>query len=192
MDRGATVHAVELPFTSLADDVAAVRGSVEDAGDTVVVVAHSYGGLVVTLAASGLGNVAHLVYVAAHMLDVRSVAGARLLAAFRRAHGEWDPAAAPFAEVHARLYHDCPLDEAREAHAHLRSTPTRSLAEMLAAARAPAYADTPSTYITCTEDRLLDPSLQEQMSTKATHSHELPASHSPFLSMPDALATLVP
>jgi pimeloyl-ACP methyl ester carboxylesterase len=192
VDRGATVHAVELPFTSLADDIVAVRWSVEDAGDGAVVVAHSYGGLVATLAASGLGNVAHLVYVAAHMLDVRSVDGARLLAAFRRAHGEWDPATAPFTEVHARMYHDCPVDEARQAHAQLRSTPTRSLAEMLAAARTPAYADTPSTYVTCTDDRLLDPDLQHRMSAKATHTHELTASHAPFLSAPAALAALVP
>jgi pimeloyl-ACP methyl ester carboxylesterase len=184
---------MELPFTTLADDVATVRASLQDAGDDgVVVVAHSYGGLVATLAASDLGNVAHLVYVAAHMLDVRSVAGARLLAAFRRAHGDWGPAAAPFPEVRARMYHDCPVEQARRAHARLRPTPTRSLAELLAAARPPAYAATPSTYVTCTEDRLLDPALQHRMATNATHAHDLPASHAPFLSMPAALAALVP
>ena len=192
VDRGATVHAIELPFTSLADDVTAVRRSVADAGDAAIVVAHSYGGLVTTLAASGLDNVAHLVYVAAHMLDVRSVDGARLLAAFRRAHGEWDPATAPFAEVQARLYHDCPVDEARRAHARLRPTPTRTLAEMLAVAGAPAYADIPSTYVICTDDRLLDPDLQRRMATKATHRYELPSSHAPFLSTPAALTALVP
>jgi pimeloyl-ACP methyl ester carboxylesterase len=64
-DRGVPAAAVELPLTAFRDDVATVRQAIEEAGEEVVVCAHSYGGMVVSTAAQGLHSVRHLVFLAA-------------------------------------------------------------------------------------------------------------------------------
>jgi pimeloyl-ACP methyl ester carboxylesterase len=191
---GLPTRTVELPFSSFADDVAAVRRAVEAAGTDVVVCAHSYGGLVVsvaTSAAGGGGNVGHLVYVAAFMLDVRSAADAALLARVQRDQAGWDPATASFADARRRLYQDCPEDGARAAFEKLRPTPTRSFAELLDAAVAPGYEQIPSTYVVCTRDRFLPPRHQAAMAERATTRVGLDAGHAPFLSRPAELAALL-
>jgi pimeloyl-ACP methyl ester carboxylesterase len=58
------------PLRSLVTDAQYLRDSVGDAGRPLVLVGHSYGGMVVTeAAAEGLGDVAALVYVAAFAPD---------------------------------------------------------------------------------------------------------------------------
>src|SRR5580692_477064 len=61
--------AVELPFTSYDDDVAVARAAIESVGEGYVVLGHSYGGMVITQAASGLTGVSRLVYLAAFQAD---------------------------------------------------------------------------------------------------------------------------
>ena len=67
-ERGHQAVAVDLPLTSLTDDAAAVRKALDEAGGPVVLVGHSYGGLVISSAAAGRDDIAHLVYVAAVMV----------------------------------------------------------------------------------------------------------------------------
>ena len=62
---GYTVTAVQNPLTSLADDIATTRRTIETQQGPVVVVGHSYGGAVITGAAAGSPLVKAMVYVAA-------------------------------------------------------------------------------------------------------------------------------
>jgi pimeloyl-ACP methyl ester carboxylesterase len=62
--RGLHVVAVQLPLTSLADDVATVKRAIERQDGPVLLVGHSYGGAVITEAGND-NNVVGLVYVAA-------------------------------------------------------------------------------------------------------------------------------
>jgi len=62
--KGLHVDAVQLPLTSQADDVAAVERAIARVGRRLLLVAHSYGGAVITQAGND-PNVAGLVYVAA-------------------------------------------------------------------------------------------------------------------------------
>src|SRR5438477_12152772 len=57
-----SVEVVNLPLTGLADDVAAARVAIEGAGEGAVVCGHSYGGMVISNAATGLPGVKRLVY----------------------------------------------------------------------------------------------------------------------------------
>jgi pimeloyl-ACP methyl ester carboxylesterase len=66
--RGFHVTAVHLPFTTLADDAAAVRRAIALQDGPVLLVGHSYGGVVIT-EAGGDPKVAGLVYVAAFAPD---------------------------------------------------------------------------------------------------------------------------
>lgn len=56
--RGITAVAPDLPLSGHPDDVGCARAAIADAGPGCVALAHSYGGLVLSDAASGLDNVA--------------------------------------------------------------------------------------------------------------------------------------
>ena len=62
---GHRVIAVQLPLHSLADDVATLKRAIDFIGGPVVLVGHSYGGMVITNAGYNNPNVKGLVYVAA-------------------------------------------------------------------------------------------------------------------------------
>src|SRR5215813_1166722 len=62
---GYFVTAVQIPLTSLSDDVATAKRVVDSQKGPVVLVGHSYGGAVITGAAAGNSNVKALVYLAA-------------------------------------------------------------------------------------------------------------------------------
>src|SRR5689334_1219932 len=66
---GYTVRTVQLREQSIADDAALVRHAIGGIPRPVVVVGHSYGGIVISEATTGAANVAGLVYVAAFALD---------------------------------------------------------------------------------------------------------------------------
>ena len=66
---GYRVVAVANPLQSLADDAAFVRANLDSIDGPIVLVAHSYGGAVITNAALGAPNVRALVYVNAFMPD---------------------------------------------------------------------------------------------------------------------------
>ena len=89
-ERGVRVLAVDLPSVGvdpaeppdLSADAAAVTRVLDDTGGTFVVCGHSYGGMVITVAAAGRSDVVELVYLCAFMPDAvsrcsRSRAGLR-------------------------------------------------------------------------------------------------------------------
>ena len=67
--RGSAVTATQFPLTSLADDVARLRQALAWQNGPAVVVAHSYGGQVMTALGDDTANVVGLVYIAAFGLD---------------------------------------------------------------------------------------------------------------------------
>ena len=67
--RGLEVIAAANPLRSLAGDAAYVRDVISGIGKPVVLVAHSYGGMVITEAAAGNSAVVRLVYVAGFAPD---------------------------------------------------------------------------------------------------------------------------
>ena len=66
---GYAVSIVQIPLTSLADDVAATKRALDLQQGTSLLVGHSYGGVVITEAGNA-ANVAGLVYIAAFIPDV--------------------------------------------------------------------------------------------------------------------------
>jgi pimeloyl-ACP methyl ester carboxylesterase len=68
-DDGYTVRATSNPLRSLATDAASVRAFLETLTGPIVLVGHSYGGAVITNAATGNPNVKALVYVNAFAPD---------------------------------------------------------------------------------------------------------------------------
>src|ERR1022692_5251551 len=63
-DKGFNVTAVQLPLTSLEDDIAVTRNFLAAQKGPTVLVGHSYGGAVITGAANDAPNVTALGYIA--------------------------------------------------------------------------------------------------------------------------------
>jgi pimeloyl-ACP methyl ester carboxylesterase len=72
--RGLHVTAVQLPLTSLRDDVATAKRAIALENGPIVLVGHSYGGVVITEAGND-PNVVGLVYIAAFAPDAGQSVG---------------------------------------------------------------------------------------------------------------------
>jgi pimeloyl-ACP methyl ester carboxylesterase len=194
--RGIESYAVELPLTSLAADVAALAAVLDGISADVVLIGHSYGGVVIT-ALAPRPNVRHLVYLTAYQVD----AGESMATVFPdlelpppalgpaiqrdRATGfsTLDPAIAR--DV---LYHEVPDDVAADALARLRPSALALFRESPATV---AWRSVPSTYVVCAQDRALVPPLQRAMAARATTTEEWPVGHSPAAACPREIADLV-
>jgi pimeloyl-ACP methyl ester carboxylesterase len=196
VERGLDLVAVDLPSAGqgggVPADVAVVRRTLDDLHATerpVVLVGHSYGGIVATVAASGRGEVGHLLYVAAFQLDV----GESLLGALGGALPPWiakDEAAGVMTVPDAApvFYGDVEPELAAAAAGRLRPQSLVSFADPVTTA---GWHDTPSTYVACTEDAAVPHAAQAQMATRSGTVVTMHSGHSPFLSRPDELADVI-
>lgn len=176
--RGHCAHLVEV--------LAAIPGD-------VVLVAHSYSGAL--LAEVGAApNVRAMVFVSAFCLEpgesVASVndaeAGSQAGVNDIRLEGEYlviDPETARNA-----FYGDCTPEDATSAVERL--TPEHAGTRTAVVSQA-GWRAVPSHFVVCTLDRACTPEVQRMLAARLDSSTELEASHSPMLSMPDALARAI-
>ncbi|MDP9615870.1 MULTISPECIES: alpha/beta fold hydrolase [Streptomyces] len=194
-ERGHRVLAVQLPMTSLADDVAWTRRHIAALTGPVTVVGHSYGGTVISAAALDNPQVSSLVFVAGYAPDegetipMLSDKGVEMpgRAAIRFHPDGWstvDPEM--FADT---LAHDLPPRLARILAAVQKPTHAACLT---APAPAGAWHDLPCGYVLSTDDRILDPELQRWFALRAGAAvTELPSGHLSPLSHHEAVATAI-
>jgi pimeloyl-ACP methyl ester carboxylesterase len=172
-------------------DADAVGAALDEEDGPVVLVGHSYGGMVITDAA-GHGNVEHLVYVTSVMPELDET-----LASFgeSREPGPWmdprpeDGTMGVKAELLPGAFmQDC--DEAAVAEALKRLT-RQPLAVFGQTPRAVAWREKPSTYVVCAEDRATPPEAQREFARRADRVVELPTDHHPMLSRPELLTRVL-
>jgi pimeloyl-ACP methyl ester carboxylesterase len=183
----ASVEETDRPRFGLHDDAEVVRQLIKQIDGPAVVVAHSYGGVVASEGAAGLPNVQHIIYLAAFQLDT----GQSVLTACGGRPPEWwnvDGDIVTPRRPREIFYADLTPEDADQAIAQLKPNSLAAFTETQAAA---AWRTVPSTYVLCQQDRAIPPAAQEQMSTRATTTHRLSSSHSPFLSKPRELARLI-
>ena len=193
----ADASARSTPERPLSDDAAAVRAAAASLGGPVVLCGHSYGGMVISLAAAGPamlpggGRFARLVYLCAFMPQ----AGESLLAIGGNRPAPWiqlreDGTALPDLTRAAEVFYgDCDEATQRWAVSQIRPQRAAAYAEVVPE---PAWKQIPSTYVICSRDAAIPPPLQRDVfAPRASAVRELAASHSPFLSQPQALAELL-
>jgi pimeloyl-ACP methyl ester carboxylesterase len=192
--KGLHVVAVQNPLTSLADDVAATKRAIALQDGPVLLVGHSYGGVVIT----EVGNdprVAGLVYVAALApSEGESVASVTKpfppapLGSEVRADAEGFLTVTPkgIAEDFAQ---DLPDSEKQLLTATQGPTAAAVFGATVTTA---AWKSKPSWYVIASNDRAVAPELQkaEAAAMKAT-SITVPSSHVPMLSHPKEVADLI-
>ncbi|QIP71158.1 alpha/beta hydrolase [Streptomyces sp. VN1] len=192
--QGVAVAVAELHRDSLAGDVAAAEAALDGIAGSGPVVAcgHSYGGAVI----SGLppSKVAHLVYLAAMMPDVGETSFGLL-------------AQAPPSDLGACMVGDVAgtttIDPARAGglfHGQLEADRrSRHVAELVPqvmaaghqAAVTAAWRSRPSTYVRCTDDRVVHPELQRRFARRATHTVTWHSDHGAFASHESDTAALL-
>ena len=191
---GFRVSIVQNPTLSLEGDVEVTQQIIDAQDGPVVLVGHSYGGAVITEAGAH-PNVAALAYIAAFAPDEGESVNS-LLAGF--------PADAPQPPIlppkdgflfldrnkfHASFAADLP---AGQAAFMADSQVPWGVGALGGAVTEPAWRTKPSWYLVATEDRMIPPPAQHAMAEKigATLT-EVAASHSVYLSQPEAVATLI-
>jgi pimeloyl-ACP methyl ester carboxylesterase len=192
--RGHEVFAVDLPLSGLDDDAAAVRRALDDWSQDVVLVGHSYAGLVISKAAAERSDVQHLVYVAAMMVDGGDVYLNRM-SEFPAAPineeveltADGELVVSPTTAVEC-FYNECDRGEAADAARRLRPTAAACLAVPTGAE---PWKSIPSTYVLCQRDRAIHPDFQRWMSTRAGEVVTLDTDHSPFMSLPEQFVDLL-
>jgi pimeloyl-ACP methyl ester carboxylesterase len=194
-DKGFNVSAVQIPLTSLTDDIAVTRNILAKQNGPTVLVGHSYGGAVITGAANDAPNVTALVYIAAFGLDEgESLEGlskqgpATVGASQIRPddHGFlWiDPSAFP--RVFAA---DADPVEARVMAAVQKPLSIKSFTEK---SGPPAWKKIKSWYLVSANDQMIPPQAEEFMAKRMGATvNSVPASHASMVSHPKEVVDLI-
>jgi pimeloyl-ACP methyl ester carboxylesterase len=193
--KGFHVTAVHLPFTTLADDVAAVKRALALEDGPVLLVGHSYGGAVITEAGND-PKVARLVYVAAFAPDNGQSAG-DLNNQYPATPGdkEFRPDANGFLKLTDKGVAEDFAQDLTPAEKQLIAASQGQVSgpnELGAKVTTAAWRQKPSFYIVADQDRMIAPELEEklsqQMHAKTIH---ISSSHVPMLSHPTQVAEFI-
>jgi pimeloyl-ACP methyl ester carboxylesterase len=192
--KGYKVSIVQNPTSSLAADVAATKAVLEQQDGPVVLVGHSYGGVVITEAGND-AKVARLVYVAAFAPDAGESVQ-KLIA--NPAPGTVGPPILP--PMNGALLLDkakfaaafaADLAAPRAAFLADAQTPW-GLQAVAGEVSTPAWKSKPSWYLLTTEDRMIPPAAQRGMSQRAGATLvEARGSHAIYESKPAAVAAII-
>jgi pimeloyl-ACP methyl ester carboxylesterase len=191
------------PLRSVSGDAAAIAGVVNAIAGPVVLVGHSYGGMVITNAARSTPNVKALVYIAAfapeqgesafqlNTKDLGSLAAPGLVPV---------PFLGPGLKVGVNLFlnplffptvfaQDVPVSMAL---AMAVAQHPVTLAAVSERSGPPAWRQLPSWYMVAGQDRVIPPATERFMAQRAgSHTVEVAGSHVVFISHPDAAAQLI-
>lgn len=188
------VSIVQNPTVSLADDVSATKRVISAQNGPVVLVGHSYGGVVITEAGND-PNVVGLVYIAAFAPD-KGESVASLI--------KDPPPGAPVPPIlpprdgflfldreKFRASFAADVDEIKAEFMADSQVPW-GIEALNGAISEPAWKTKPCWYLVATDDRMIPPSAQRAMSKRAGATVvEVPGSHSVYVSQPSAVAALI-
>jgi pimeloyl-ACP methyl ester carboxylesterase len=193
---GYRVSIVQEPETSFQEDAAATKRVLAGQDGPCILVAHSYGGSVITEAGTD-SSVAGLVYIAAHMPDAGESEAAdgkrfpsdlsKSTAILKTADGfdYLDPS-----QFHEYFAADLPAEQAAF---NARSQVLIADANFKAVITTPAWRSKPSWMLVPGKDRVINPDLERWYAARAnSHKVEVPgASHSVYISRPKEVAALI-
>jgi pimeloyl-ACP methyl ester carboxylesterase len=193
---GYSVSIVQEPLTSFQADVAATKRVLAQQKGRCLLVAHSYGGSVITEAGTD-PSVAGLVYIAAHMPDAgeseaddgkRFPSDLSKSTAIKKTADDFDY----LDPAQFRKYFAADLPEKQAAFA-AHSQVLIADTNFKAVITTPAWRSKPSWMLVATKDRTINPDLERWYATRA-NSHKVEvagASHSVYISRPKEVAALI-
>jgi pimeloyl-ACP methyl ester carboxylesterase len=203
-DRGYTVIGFANPLRDLAGDAIYLAEFLASLTGPIVLVGHSYGGNVISMAAAGNDQVQALVYFNGWMCD-EGESQQQLLERFEGSLVGPSIRPVPYTGPDGSEGTDLFLDPEAFREAFAADVDPETAAVMAAAQRpyaAAAFAAAPSGplawktlpcwYLLGTEDKAIPPALQRFMAERANATIvEVPASHVSFVSQPEAATQLI-
>jgi pimeloyl-ACP methyl ester carboxylesterase len=193
---GVSCRAVDLPNTSMADDVAATRRCLDTVATPVVLLGHSYGGAVIC----GAGThpaVRSLIFLTAAVIDSDECLAASRggdmispeLAAAMRPTSADGPLYVDTEAAGDVFYNHCTVPAVAAAVSQIRPVRPACMAGAIGTA---AWRSRPSSYIFTQDDHALPLGAQEVFAAKLDCPIQaIWSDHSPFLSHPQELADLL-
>jgi pimeloyl-ACP methyl ester carboxylesterase len=180
------------PLGNLADDTRAVGEMIDSLPGPVILAGHSYGGAVISGAAVGKPNVAHLVYISAVVSDGTSVVDCGFIPADDvpeldiREDGTVGEGAQRFK---SRVLESLPNPDMTEEA--VRRLTRQSVASFTDAPTGAAWKDVPSSYIVTQFDADVPISAQRTHAARTGAVHEVPTNHFAHLERPDLVAQVI-
>jgi pimeloyl-ACP methyl ester carboxylesterase len=191
---GCNVCVVQNPTLSLVDDVAVTGRAIASQSGRVILVGHSYGGVVITEAGND-PKVAALVYVAAFAPDEGESVASII---------KDPPPGAPVPPILPPQDGFLFLDRTKFAASFAADVDAQKAAFMAdsqvpwgvdalgGAVSKPAWKSKPSWYLLATEDKMIPPPAQQFMAKRAGATvTEIAGSHAVYVSQPNAVAALI-
>jgi pimeloyl-ACP methyl ester carboxylesterase len=192
--EGYAVSIVQNPTISLADDVAATKLIIDAQNGPVILVGHSYGGVVITEAGND-PKVVGLVYIAAFAPD-RGESVSTLI--------KDPPPGAPVPPIlpprdgylfldNAKFQASFAADVDAERAAFMADSQVPwGVGALSGSISDPAWKSKPSWYLVATDDKMIPPPAQRFMSERAGATVvEVAGSHAIYVSQPNAVASLI-
>ncbi|MEI5582452.1 MULTISPECIES: alpha/beta fold hydrolase [unclassified Agromyces] len=201
--KGYTVLAASSPLRGLQSDADYLKAVLSTIEGPLVLVGHSYGGAVITNAATGNPNVKSLVYIAGYALDEgESAIAANELGGGHSEIGE---------HLFLRPYPGAPegdadayIDPAHFGELFAADLPAKQTAVLATAQRPvaasalftpsgePAWKTIPSWYLVAAHDRVIPPEAELAMAERAgSTTVEVDSSHAAMISQPSAVVDLI-
>jgi pimeloyl-ACP methyl ester carboxylesterase len=192
-NAGHKVIAVQLPLHSLADDIATVKRAIDLIGGPVILVAHSYGGYVITNAGYNDPNVKGLVYVAAHAPRQGQQHGpfpkefeGKPLLIFDKGG---------FAYINPAIFHDFFAQDVDQAQAKVLAVvqkPANISGIANEKSGPPAWKQLPTWYQVSENDHVIPPAVEHMFAKQMNATTiSLPSSHASPVSHPNEIAQLI-
>jgi pimeloyl-ACP methyl ester carboxylesterase len=200
--RGYTVVAPPNPLRGPTEDSAYLASYLQTISGPFVLVAHSYGGFVITNAATGNSNVKALVYIDAFIPDTNDTLGSLT-------HGSGScidtnnafnpvPVAGGVVDLYLRTEPNPPYQGFDDCFANGVNPPTAALLaavqrpatlnQLFEPSGPPAWQTIPSWSLIGTQDNVIPPALQETMSQRAgAHISTVKAGHLSLITRPESV-----
>jgi pimeloyl-ACP methyl ester carboxylesterase len=194
--RGFKVSSAQIPLTSLADDVEALKRVLKRIEGPVLLAGHSYAGAVVTAAAADNPQVKALIYVAAIVPDEGETVGALFQDAVP--DGDVRPHIIPDVDgflwlpegaFAAAVAPDAQPQEQFLMQASQHPIALKCLGEPMTV---PAWRRVPSWFLVAEKDRMISPQKQRSMAERiGARIHSSDVDHTPLLSTPELVAGVI-
>jgi pimeloyl-ACP methyl ester carboxylesterase len=191
--QGYEVSAVENPLSSYEADVETTKRLIDAQKGPTVVVAHSYGGAVMTAAATS-PNVKALVYLAAFANDVNEPLGALLEKYPSKALTAFVPDSAGFLTIDRAKFHDVFAQDIPLAETTVMAVTQKPLSRSAfkATTTFAAWRSVPSWFVVAQHDNVINPDLERFFAKRmGATTTEIISSHVVFMSHPKEVAAVI-
>ena len=192
--KGYEVSAVQNPLSSYEADIETTKRLIDAQRGPTVVVAHSYGGAVMTAAAAGNPNVKAIVYLAAFANDVNEPLGALLEKYPSKALTAFVPDAAGFLTIDRAKFHDIFAQDLPPVQTNVMAVTQKPLSSSAfkAMTTVAAWRTVPSWFVVAQHDNVINPDLERFFAKRmGAKTIEINSSHVVFMSHAREVAAVI-